>query len=388
MFRHSSIPGISLLSLILILLTPTLNAGAQDKSFIQVQGASLRERLDSATELGRHISPQTSFWTAYRFNIRPGTAIDCVINNAEGTTYINGVSISNDSGFETRNVAVFLKYEAGGNRIDRLELYNLDRSHDFEGLPVYWLGQPGNDESLHFLDQLVTGSDGEKLARTDGEVRRRAVLAIALHDDNRTGAMLEGYTSSNYAEAVREPAVFWLGHIPGEVPFLERIALNESETTSLRKKAVFAVAISKDKAALEGLEHVYNTVQAPEVKKESVFGAFLNKDKASTDFLIKVAETEQDRSLRKSAIFWLGQKAGERTLKVLSNLVTRTDGDTEVRKAAVFAISRRPADEAVPLLIDIARTNPDPSVRKQALFWLGQTGDPRAIDLFKEILSR
>jgi hypothetical protein len=30
--------------------------------------------------------------------------------------------------------------------------------------------------------------------------------------------------------------------------------------------------------------------------------------------------------------------------------------------------------------------SPDPELRRTALFWLGQSNDPRAIDLFEEIL--
>jgi HEAT repeat protein len=57
-----------------------------------------------------------------------------------------------------------------------------------------------------------------------------------------------------------------------------------------------------------------------------------------------------------------------------------------VRKQAVFALSQRSAEEGVPALIRIARSNPDPELRKTALFWLGQSDDPRALDLFEEIL--
>ena len=65
-----------------------------------------------------------------------------------------------------------------------------------------------------------------------------------------------------------------------------------------------------------------------------------------------------------------------------------SDADTEVQKQAVFAISQRPKDESVPLLIKIAKTHASPAVRKQAIFWLGQTGDERAVDFFKEILLK
>jgi len=39
----------------------------------------------------------------------------------------------------------------------------------------------------------------------------------------------------------------------------------------------------------------------------------------------------------------------------------------------------------VPALIQIARNNKDREVRRKALFWLGQTNDPRALALFEEI---
>ena len=57
-------------------------------------------------------------------------------------------------------------------------------------------------------------------------------------------------------------------------------------------------------------------------------------------------------------------------------------------EAAVFALSQRPREQGVPALITVARTNRDPEIRKKALFWLGQSNDPRALDLFEEVLTR
>ncbi len=104
--------------------------------------------------------------------------------------------------------------------------------------------------------------------------------------------------------------------------------------------------------------------------------------------LLRVA---RDRRLgeetRRQSVFWLGQAAGEAAARGLDSLVDEGDeGDIEVRKHAVFALSQRPAEEGVPVLIRIARTNRHPELRKTALFWLGQSEDPRAISLFEEIL--
>ena len=54
----------------------------------------------------------------------------------------------------------------------------------------------------------------------------------------------------------------------------------------------------------------------------------------------------------------------------------------------MFALSQLPKDEGIPLLIKVAKSNQNPAVRKQAMFWLGQSKDPRALDFFAEVLSK
>jgi HEAT repeat protein len=68
--------------------------------------------------------------------------------------------------------------------------------------------------------------------------------------------------------------------------------------------------------------------------------------------------------------------------------VTDNGVNREVRESAIFALSQRPRDEGVPILIDVAKNNHDPELRRKAMFWLGQSGDPRALELFESILTR
>jgi hypothetical protein len=89
---------------------------------------------------------------------------------------------------------------------------------------------------------------------------------------------------------------------------------------------------------------------------------------------------------RRSAVFWLGQAAGKSIAGALDSIALDESGNRDIRKHAVFALSQRSTDEAVPALIRIARTNRDPELRRTALFWLGQSEDPRALDLFEELL--
>jgi hypothetical protein len=105
------------------------------------------------------------------------------------------------------------------------------------------------------------------------------------------------------------------------------------------------------------------------------------------DLLRLARRTDLPLDTRQHAIFWLGQAAGVAATRGLDSLVSDRGSDLEIRKQAVFALSQRPADEGVPALIRIARTSPHAEVRKTALFWLGQSGDPRALALFEELLQ-
>ena len=105
--------------------------------------------------------------------------------------------------------------------------------------------------------------------------------------------------------------------------------------------------------------------------------------------LIRIARnSDVPRNTRNQSVFWLGQAAGDAATANLKDLVLDNSVDREVREQAVFALSQRPRDEGVPALISVARTNKDPEIRKKALFWLGQSHDPRAIDLFEELLTK
>jgi HEAT repeat protein len=319
--------------------------------------------------------------------------VDVEINNGNGSTTIyNGTSISVGSNLETRSLGVFALHEPSDGSIVRVEVYNLDRQREYSGYPVYWLGRAGNDESLSSLKGLVESNQ-------IGDAAKHSIVAIALHDDPRVGGILEDFVRHSNVENVRSSAVFWLGQTPGHNAFLVDLVRNEQESVKVRKEGAFAIGVSKEQGAIAALEGLYPAINNREVKKQVIFAASIHNNESAgistsknneegIGFLIKVAESDPDRELRKQALFWLGQTAGRRGLEVLGSVVEKSDDDTEVQKQAVFAISQRPRDEAVPLLIKIARTHPKPAVRKQAMFWLGQTGDERALEFFKEILAK
>ena len=101
--------------------------------------------------------------------------------------------------------------------------------------------------------------------------------------------------------------------------------------------------------------------------------------------LLRVSrDAQRSQNVRRESLFWLGNGAVAR----LGIGGSRDDSpDDEMRSQAVFALSQRPKAESVPALMDVARTATHASAKRSAIFWLGQTGDPRAADVFAELLG-
>ena len=82
------------------------------------------------------------------------------------------------------------------------------------------------------------------------------------------------------------------------------------------------------------------------------------------------------------------QCSGRRTLVIKLSVEEYLQMDTEVKMKAVFALTQMPKDDGVPMLIQVARAHTNPAVRKQAMFWLGQSKDPRALKFFEDVLTK
>lgn len=121
--------------------------------------------------------------------------------------------------------------------------------------------------------------------------------------------------------------------------------------------------------------------------KDAIFPATLARGVVVWPTLLKYARNRSiSEDVREQSVFWLGQIAGEKVTEGLSRLVDDDDVEMEVREAAIFALSQRSEHKSTRHLIKIARTNPHPQLRKNALFWLAQKDDPEVLDVFEEIL--
>jgi hypothetical protein len=97
-------------------------------------------------------------------------------------------------------------------------------------------------------------------------------------------------------------------------------------------------------------------------------------------------------STRRDAMFWVSRFAAAKVVGHGEDIGAADEDDDrndrdDARDAAVFALSQLRGKQGVEPLLAIARTHKDPQLRQKAIFWLGQSGDPRAAELFREILK-
>ena len=91
---------------------------------------------------------------------------------------------------------------------------------------------------------------------------------------------------------------------------------------------------------------------------------------------------------RRRAINWLGVFGDASMVQPLTALGRTADDEKKsVGEAALFALSRLPDGVGIPSLIDLAHTAPTARARGKAVFWLGQSEDPRGRQEVRAIAS-
>ena len=392
---------LALLTFILFAFAPATMPAQQEQGFTPVQGGTLQAKAEAA-QAQATAARQMRYWTAYSFDVRPGVAVDVdyvsddgrfsirgTWDVGDGGTYFvgDGVSVSNYPGLETRSLGVFALRDSGG-RVERIDIFNLARRHEYAGYPVYWMGRAANEESLNFLRALA---ETPTLGRSDSP-QNEAVWAVSLHDDRRVPEVLMHVARTSVDEQVRARAVRSLGMPPvaEEVrAYLAQLVRDERESQDVRRSAVAAYGRARDAQALALMQSLYTSNANRDLRRAALTQIARNDDRqAAAAFLIRVAQQDTDTEFRKTAIARLGEIAGEQAMAALKQTATSLDADTELQRQAVSAIAKRPVSESVPLLINIARTHAKPEIRKHAFVLLGRTGDPAAVEFLKSVLTK
>jgi HEAT repeat protein len=144
---------------------------------------------------------------------------------------------------------------------------------------------------------------------------------------------------------------------------------------------------ARGQRGFETLSRVVREDASDPIREHAVFALTESKNPKAMDVVIGVAHDDKSPRVRGQALFWLAQRAGQKIAASAINDAIANDPETQVKKKAVFALTQMPSNEGVPLLIQVVKTNRNAEVRKQAMFWLGQSKDQRALAFIEEVLK-
>lgn len=251
---------------------------------------------------------------------------------------------------------------------------------------VHWLGAVAPPEAVAPMQALVRDPGESRL------VREGAVAVLALAPDGAGVPALVDLARGRAADGwLREKAVFWLGQArdPRARATLRELAAGDTVAGRAREQAIFALGHGGEHDAGDGafLRALYARLPNERLRGKAIQGVAQLDDAASRRWLLDLAANALEPvGARKQALFWAGQQ-DDTPIAELVAVYPRLAGQ-ELRKHYAFVLSQREEDAAVDRLIDVARTDADPAVRRQALFWLGQSRHARARQYLVEVIER
>lgn len=275
------------------------------KNFISVDGDDLQARLAAAQTQARTAS-RSRYWAAYKFPVRPNMSVDAVLMSSTGlSSELIGAITGNVGEHETRSLGVFLLYGEPEQEPLRVEIYNLERTRNYEGWPVYWLGEVESPESLKLLSSLV------RLTK-DEMVGGKIVEAIAVHESPQVAELLAELARSSQLVAVRSGAVFCLGRFGENLSLVEEVAGNASENVSVRQQAILAIGKSRSAGALEALRRLMGVVREHSLREAIVKAVAKSRQPGANELLESFVENSDDAVLKRRAQMQLLKASGKK----------------------------------------------------------------------------
>jgi len=229
-----------------------------------------------------------------------------------------------------------------------LDIAKTDTDLEVRKNAVFWLSQVNTDRAVSAIEQVLNTA-------TDYETRKQAIFALSQNHSPRAGQILRTWAERNDGPvALRADAIFWLG---------QRSSAENGEY----------------------LRTLYSKLREPELKERVLFSVSQRSGSENGRWLMTIAlDANESIEVRKKALFWAGQMQATPAADLVA--LWNRSADRELKKYLIFVYSQRRDREIVDKMIEIAKAEQDTELRKQAIFWLGQSKDPRAAQAILDII--
>ncbi|HEY2377135.1 MAG TPA: HEAT repeat domain-containing protein [Gemmatimonadaceae bacterium] len=232
-----------------------------------------------------------------------------------------------------------------------LQVARADPSSDVRGEAIQWLGQARSPRAVAALDSIAANA-------TDDDILDKAIFALSQTRDERSDAALR------------------------------RIASDERKSTHARTQAIFWFGQThRDADDMRFLRDLFGRSRSEEIQGSIIQAMAQAHTPDAMRWLIEIA---RDKSIsidaRKNALFWAGQSGAD--MRQMISLYDEMKGQSEIQNQLIFVFSQRRDRDAIDKLMDIAKNDSDRDLRKQAIFWLGQSHDPRVQQFLLDLINR
>ena len=236
-----------------------------------------------------------------------------------------------------------------------------DHSLEMKEKALFVLSQSSSSRAREILVEIAEG-------QRQPELSMEAIEYLGLSGGEETGRLLQQIYDTNQDVEVKEQVLeaMMLGGHKDRVLAAARSEANPE----LRSEAVELLGVM---GASDELRQLYASETSPEVKEGILEGMFLAGD---AETLAQFARSEKDPELRMEAIEYLGVTGSSTAMSTLRDLyASETDGEVKEQILEGFFLA---ADGET--LLKLAKTEPDPELRGEAIEYLGLLGSEKSAD--------
>ena len=248
---------------------------------------------------------------------------------------------------------------------------------------VWLISQKGGDEAADILVQTAKSDP-------DRETREQAIFWLGQVHSERAITLLEDVLKNSTDKEIKDKAIFALSqqNSPRAAKTLRDFAENEREDMELREQAIFWLGQKHSEENATYLKGLYSRVKTDALKDKIIFSLSQQRGFGNAEWIMNIAlDPKESIEMRKQALFWAGQNGGASTESFATLYDKMTD--PEIKEQLIFVFSQRGRDaKAIDKLMDIAKNDKDRELRSKAVFWLGQSRDPRAVKYLEDLISK
>lgn len=236
-----------------------------------------------------------------------------------------------------------------------LDVAKNDTDANIRGEAMSWLSKVAGDQAVPMLEDLLRTS-------TEERTQRSAITALGSIDTERARKAIRAIIERNdAAERVRYDAIINLSRErEGRTP-------NPEEMNYLRS--------------------LYGKLETPRLREAVLTSISRAATPENEQFLLSIARNQNESpSLRATALQRLGRMSSV-GLDDIAKLYEVADSRS-LREQILYALYQRKEPEAVDKMIEIARKDTDPQIRRTAISLLSRRDDPRAKKWLQEMWDK